>query len=128
MEVYEALLEDFERKLGTGVTTGEQLNNVGSSVFGREWGGVYPRDGAWRKAKGYKIVNLDKKGQRGSHWVGVKDEIAYDSFGRANILGPGLRDVERDAEQDKQEDNCGQRCLAWLATYKLLGPEEAMKI
>ena len=128
MDVYLALLGDFERKLGKGVTTGNQLDQVGRSVFGKEWGGVFARDGAWRQGKGFKIVNLDKKNQRGSHWVAVKGNIVYDSFGRANVLGPGLRDVDRDAEQIQREENCGQRCLAWLGTYKILGVKAALSI
>ena len=128
MNIYNSLLTDFEQKLGKGVTTGDQLDKVGRAVFGSEWGGVFARDGEWRRRKGYKIVNLDRKNQSGSHWVGVVGDMVYDSFGRTGILGPELRDTENDAEQRKQEDNCGQRCLAWLGTYKLCGPRIAWTI
>lgn len=130
MEVYTVLLSHIERKLGKGVTSSTQLDHEGKSLFGREWGGVFASDEPWQTAKGYRIVNLDKRRQQGSHWVAVAGRLLYDSFGRKHILGPSMNfeDTERDAEQLVEEDNCGQRCLAWLGTYKLLGPEAAWTI
>ena len=102
-------------------------------AFGdHDWRGIYAKDGPWKEkiGKGYMIVNLDSKGQPGSHWVAVAGRLLYDSFGRKSILGEsnGLQDVERDAEQRNAEDNCGQRCLAWLGVYRVLGPEIAYTI
>ena len=130
MDIYNALLDHFERRLGRGVTVGNDLDTVGREAFGDyDWGGVYAKDGDWRGKKGYKIVNLDSKGQVGSHWVAIAGGMLYDSFGRKSILGEtSLQDVERDAEQLKIEDNCGQRCLAWLGVYRILGPQIAYTI
>jgi hypothetical protein len=103
MNICNSLLADFEQKLGKGVTTGDQLDKVGRAVFGSEWGGVFARDGEWRRRKGYKIVNLDRKNQSGSHWVGVVGDMVYDSFGRTGILGPELRDTENDAKKARRQ-------------------------
>ena len=35
---------------------------------------------------------------------------------------------EFDAEQKKEENNCGQRCLAWLYVCDKQGPDKAMTI
>lgn len=134
MEVYCSLLATFEGRLGKGVTMGDDLDREGRKAFGgHEWQGVYAYDGPWRERigkGGYMIVNLDSKGQKGSHWVAIAGRMLYDSFGRKSILGvgSGLQDAERDAEQKKSEDNCGQRCLAWLGVYRLLGPDIAYTI
>ena len=70
------------------------------------------------------IINLDKFGGKGSHWIGCYSDgtytLIYDSFGRngKDILKENwhnkLRDTEHDAEQDIAEDNCGARSMAFL--------------
>ena len=79
------------------------------------------------------IFNLDKRNQPGSHWCAVvKDKrhyIIYDSFGRTiplkqknNIM------TDKDAEQDITEQNCGQRCIAWLVVVAVKGINTALTI
>ena len=72
--------------------------------------------------RGYAIVNLDKHDMPGSHWVAMADSMVYDSFGRDVGLG---ETTERDVEQGRREDNCGQRCVAFLCVYHAYGPEIA---
>ena len=72
----------------------------------------------------------------GSHWVAVcrakEDEQAtvYDSFGRTHVLGneKNLLDTDRDAEQKTIEDNCGQRCLAFIWVFLEYGSAMARTI
>ena len=50
--------------------------------------------------------------------------LFYDSYGR-----PIYSEMtEPDAEQGKGENNCGQRSLAWLMVYKMLGESGARAI
>jgi hypothetical protein len=88
------------------------------------------------------IVNNDASYQKGEHWIACCYDapnnriLVYDSFGRkTNNLVPQLRrlypnivDAEYDAEQKYSEDNCGQRCLAFLYCYDKYGWDEAQKI
>jgi hypothetical protein len=81
----------------------------------------------------YFIMNVDRRGLGGTHWVAVArgpagQRLLYDSFGRtskrlmpdyyhARPQDGGARyveDVDRDVEQRDTEANCGQRCLAFL--------------
>ena len=86
------------------------------------------------KSRQSAIVNLDPRSSGGSHWIAmvatVKDIIVYDSFGRDVLAGQlaGVRYTEDDAEQHIYENNCGQRCLAWLCVYYKHGLGDAMQI
>ena len=77
------------------------------------------------------IVNTHKSWQPGEHWMAIVNDknegyCAYDSFGRR--VAPWAKDSELDPEQALLELNCGQRCLAWLMTWKHSGIDTAMKI
>ena len=128
--IYQSLLSYFESRLGTGVTNNRQLDREAKRLFEPyEWHGVFAANQNWKQhiGKGYCIVNLDPIGSPGSHWVGIAGNLLYDSFGRANILGAikNLEDTDRDPEQEKREDNCGQRVLAFLVIYKIYGHDVA---
>ena len=81
--------------------------------------------------------NLDRK-DGGEHWVGMgalsnRCVMLYDSFGRD--FGPntfrGIRqyvNTDRDVEQHIKEDNCGQRCCAWVSVFLNHGPSMAKHI
>ena len=79
----------------------------------------------------------------GTHWVALYTTpsriLAYDSFGRRvkslapsykklPIRGRQLVDTEDDAEQHFIEENCGQRCLAWILTAQQKGAAAALAI
>ena len=69
----------------------------------------------------------------GSHWCAVvKDKkyyIIYDSFGRDIKLKQKINIMtEDDAEQDINEQNCGQRCVAWLVVVAVKGIKIALTI
>ena len=114
------------------VTYLDQLDKIGRKLFGTKFYGVYPSDKIPKlnMVKRYCILNLDKSTESGSHWVALallKDgkTIFYDSFGRChtkiipslNLSGNGrIINSEKDKEQKIREQNCGQRCLAFLMT------------
>ena len=55
----------------------------------------------------------------------------YDSFGRPSdkLIGLGNTvDADYDVEQKEIEQNCGQRCLAWLMCIHHYGIDKALLI
>ena len=112
------------------VTYLDQLDKIGRKLFGTKFHGVYSSDKIPKlnMVKRYCILNLDKSTEGGSHWVALallKDgkTIFYDSFGRShtkiipslNLSGNGkIINSEKDKEQKIREENCGQRCTAFL--------------
>lgn len=127
-QVYERFLECLEDSLGRGTTLSGSLDYIGGELFGSRWAGIFMRDEDYPIDQ-YCIVNTDKKGQPGTHWVAVGGGMQYDSFGRKNILGNGrLRDTEPKPEQTPDETDCGARCMAWLCTLNLLGADKARLI
>jgi len=127
---YYRFLRLIEKNLGKDVTYDSDLTRVGRYLFGKKYLGTFPWDKRPKgspggsKVKGYYIVNLDKTGEPGTHWCAVADGLFYDSFGRA--LMPDRTDD--DPEQHVLENNCGQRCLAFLCVYERHGRAVAKKI
>ena len=77
------------------------------------------------------IVNTDKADESGEHWLALAHDlkrgvIAYDSFGRQ--VAPWALASDPDPEQRLLEQNCGQRCLAWLICWKKLGAVAALAV
>jgi len=76
------------------------------------------------------IANLDERSQPGTHWVCRYNGVWHDPLGSN---GTGQRKgferrvqgswTEDDPEQRRDEDNCGQRCLAALMVGVQLGDE-----
>jgi len=146
MELYKHQLSRIEDDLGFGETDEVQLLRWGRKLFGKAFRGVFASDVAPRLTvrQPYAIVNTDKKGDPGTHWVALARYkspnvvFVYDSFGRPtkNLIpwvtkGPlqdQVVDAEYDAEQKDHEANCGQRCLAWLYVFDDLGPDIALRI
>ena len=135
MREYDRFLDIIEKRvIGHAMVTGEdELRRTGERLFGTNFKGVYaanetkvPR--TLRNGESC-ILNLDKRNQAGSHWVGVlkhnNELITYDSFGRRVS---NTRHTDDDAEQRVIEVNCGQRCLAWLCVYYNFGIECALRI
>lgn len=126
-----------EDMLGRGATYDTDLDNLGKWYFGQRFAGVFASDEIPLATNfRYCIANLDSHNEPGSHWVAIaKDKgklMVYDSFGRTvtDILPdlPNAMDVDRDAEQSDQEENCGPRALAWLMIYDLYGPTVASSL
>ena len=110
------------------VTYNTTLTKLGKQLFGPIFLGAVAHDKQPTTTAGrYAIVNLDTSGMSGSHWVALADNIVYDSFGRL-LDFDGYLETEKDAEQAISENNCGQRCLAWLCVFHTLGREAALTI
>ena len=132
--LYEAFLVLTEKLVGDAETSLDTIAKAGKFLFENKFTGVYASDKV-PPTLTYAIINLDKSTERGSHWVALARQqpglyLLYDSFGRskAKIL-PDLKmltkDTDHDAEQEKSEDNCGARCLAWLCVFDQVGKEAA---
>ena len=144
MNDYNILLNNIEEKLGTETTFSTELDILGKRLLGRKFRGVYPSDciPKLNYKKRYCILNLDNSIESGSHWIALakinnKESIIYDSFGRGYTqIIPKLKysgngriiDTDDDAEQAIYENNCGQRCLAWLLYLKNYGSDKAASI
>jgi hypothetical protein len=131
-KVYLNNLKDIQNNYtkNSGVTYLDQLDQIGRKIFGNKFRGVFPSDKIPKLngIKRYCILNLDKSDEPGSHWVALAklqdgETIFYDSFGRChtkiipnlNLSGNGrIINSEKDREQTTVEENCGQRCLAFL--------------
>lgn len=101
--------------------------------------GVFPSDLIPKMKVGqYSILNLDKSGEPGSHWIAIfKDKAkvwVYDSFGRRSkkiiplIFKSGngkVFNTDLDAEQEIHEENCGARSLGWICVVDSLGIRDA---
>lgn len=130
--LYNIRLKEYEQKIGhNSVTYSDELDRICRQEFGSEYGGIFSRDEKFTTSK-YNIVNTT--GPPGEHWVAVVpgknsgEVLVYDSFARPNILGLGSikhYDTELDAEQFEEEQNCGQRCLAFISIAIEFGPEAA---
>jgi hypothetical protein len=146
--MYATALAAVESRLGVGVTTDRQLDVYGRLLFpGNSWGGVHMADERPPLGSKYFIMNVDKRGQGGTHLVAVArgpngQRLLYDSFGRTSKrLMPDyyharpqdggsryVEDADRDVEQADSQANCGQRCLAWLLVADRVGLDAAAAI
>ena len=114
------------------ITGEDELRKAGKHLFGRRFKGVFAADEMtvprMLRSGESCILNLDKRNQPGSHWIAIvkdKEFITHDSFGRKLT---NSRHTEDDAEQHIIEENCGQRCLAWLCVYYEYGGKCALMI
>ena len=124
---YERWLKVMRKLLGSGVTSSTQLQSAGKDLFGNTFKGVYAADKIPDLKTGETaIVNLDKTGEPGSHWVALTDNLVYDSFGRSKrkiLPDAGLiqKNTDPDPEQTSNEEDCGARSMAFLVCYHLHG-------
>lgn len=128
---YESILKRIIKKYGNNETYSDTLFMAGKSYFGNKFIGVFSSDKIPKLLKNQMaIINLDKSNNSGSHWVAIvknsKKIYLYDSFGRkVHKILPSLLssnngvviETEEDKEQEIDEENCGQRCLAFLKIF-----------
>lgn len=144
-KIYKFYLKEVEKVVGSDITYSNTLTRAGRHYFGENYQGTFPIDKQPRltKTQPYSIVNLDRSGEKGEHWVGLafipkrNVVMVYDSFGRCSTkifedlerqLGQKIEDVDRDREQKKIENNCGARCLSWLLVFHTFGEKVAKQI
>ncbi len=139
---YEKCLAVIEKKLGNSITDTKMLNHQGKKMFGKQYIGTFGSDQIPKlKSNDMIIVNNQTSKQEGEHWLAIvkttdDNILIYDSFGRRHYkilpvlsqYGTYIKESENDAEQHVKEDNCGQRCLAFLKVYKKLGYSYAIWI
>lgn len=120
---YDIILKNIEEVMGSSATMSNQLDKFCKRYFGSLFIGVFPSDNIPELKSGEMcILNLDKSSEPGSHWVSYsRDEdkyYFYDSFGRKprSIIYLKKRVIydRVDKEQNINEENCGQRCIAYL--------------
>ncbi len=140
-KIYNKILKMVVEPLtGIKTTYSDELNRISKLVLGSEFHGVYASDMIpdLTKDKPYAILNLDKTGLPGSHWIAVAKDgehtYCYDSFGRSHVkIIPSLKgsgngkivNTELDAEQTQKEENCGARAIAFLLVFKHWGADIA---
>jgi len=98
--------------MGVETTDEIELNIAGLAVFPREWTGVLAADETPPK-RGACVQNTAPRASGGVHWLVRADGLIYDSYGRRKY-----GDLSGDAEQKRDENCCGQMCLAWLCVHK----------
>jgi hypothetical protein len=138
----EQLYKDFlvltRNLVGRGISTERTITGVATSLFGPKYAGTFASDEVPSDFSGYAVVNLQKRGQPGSHWVAIvnlEDDtyMVYDSFGRGtSTILPKLKlntiDTEHDPEQSNREEDCGARVLAWILVFDTIGADGAIRI
>lgn len=137
---YNTYLQSVYKHLGSENTLTSTLNTFCKKIFGKKYKGTFPSDKIptldYRHP--YCIINVDKHTEKGSHWLALafrKGHIyVYDSFGRSvkRLIGNNWKknmiSTDPDAEQLSQQDDCGQRCIAWLMVFNQLGPSFAVLV
>ena len=135
-KIYNEYVNILRPYIGNDTTYADDLERKGKKIFGSRFLGVFASDQLpdIRNGQMY-IANLDRSDEPGSHWIGVyaknNKKYVYDSFGRksekiiSSIFSKGgeIRDTEYDAEQSKQEDNCGLRSIVALYMFDEFDPE-----
>jgi hypothetical protein len=145
MKITKRVIEDLyeneyvprvERDMGHNhVTKGSELSTLGKRYFGKNWKGVWlpsalpDLEMILKNDKDCCIFNTT---QEGEHWVsfyrGKKHLNYYDSYGRDfdelyKDSKQVVKSTENDAEQTLLEENCGQRCHAYLLICEEYGEE-----
>jgi len=142
--LYNKKLAEIEKQTGDKSTYLSQLNSVGRGLLRTKFRGVFPSDKIPKlnEIKPYCILNVDRSGEPGSHWVALArmdngDTLFYDSFGRdGNKLIKNLEysgngrivNTDDDVEQKMSETNCGARCLSFLCICDEYGADVAKLI
>jgi hypothetical protein len=127
--LYRQYVDEISQHMGTdGTTERRALVSASRHYLGRKFHGAYSDSEAdsirLSPSKPYMIKNTGEVG-RGEHWQAVvyaeDGDVLYDS------LGGG--DTNPDAEQAvDDDDDCGQRSLAFLRVVSQLGLGAAMGI
>ena len=143
-KVFLAYKRAVVKQIGKNATTDKQLRDLGHSMFGGDFIGVYSQDTMPIGKEGMYIVNVDTHEKAGTHWVAcieTKDKIyIYDSFAREltglmPILEQKLNkksiDIQEKLDHPTQWGNsnlCGQNCLSFMAVAHEYGIHAAMHI
>lgn len=134
--------KEMIKHLGRKSTTDKQLTALGKKLFGKKYIGTFSQDYRVKPqpAKQFFIINTDRKGRPGEHWVAVVKNnntfYVYDSFARSShrlipVFSKNKVTINSDlsdAEQKGNSEVCGQLCLSWLSIVKECGIRNALLI
>lgn len=141
------------KKYGRGALYNDELDKICKDYLKHKFIGTFPQDKTPLDKTGYMIINTDRAGKPGTHWVAIystpKVFYVYDSYSRSSIsllriLSKKLKQkkikmiVDSDRSDAEQRDAykgkkygsevCGQLCCAWLFCVYDLGIRNAIKI
>ena len=121
---YDGILENEMDAMGhANMTSREELDSVCSRKFGSRYAGAFAPSEmpVLNKDVCYAIKNTAES--PGQHWMAViydpedpETPVVYDPLGGSKSVK-----TRADAEQRNEEDNCGQRCIAFLEMVDSMG-------
>lgn len=135
---YSELLDEVRKALGVSPTSRQQLDAYCKAAFGDRYLGTFAANESWQltRKQPYAIVNT--KPPPGEHWLAVgrgrnnNRYIVYDSLGRVvKMVVDGKIQVvstREGAEQSAEEEDCGQRAIAFLLLLDEMGMKAARQI
>lgn len=143
-KLYEKILKMVRSVLGSDITRGHELLNVGKKLVGSNIG-VFSRDEVVGEildhGEYFYIVNTDISQAPGTHWMLLYQKndnlYFYDSFGRKwNKMIPELKMLNMniknfdttDREQLKDEEDCGARVISISLLIKLFDIQTALLV
>lgn len=136
--VYKVILRIVEMKMGNDFTMNTQLDEYMKDCNYEGYLGAFPRTLGLEIVDDLKIgecLIINTKDAPGEHWCALYmfpsgNTIFYDSFGRTFEelfrQDDGIGNTEDDREQELIEQNCGQRCIAWLLLARTVGEAGAV--
>ena len=130
LNFYEQSLMHIQDIIGSKITNNQQLEKLGSHLFGKKIIGVFSSDHFPKLILNNQCFILNNKSSRsnGEHWIGFykyNNKIySYDTFSRpVNKLSrwwfkKNIINANHNRSQSYLEYDCGQRSLAWLVCFK----------
>jgi len=135
-QYFNKIKREIIKKWGNHALDNQEVHEIGKEYLGDKFKGVFPSDKVPFQP-GYYILNVDKSGMPGSHWVGIiiknKTMYVYDSYARktnklinhlydkAKKLKYKIVDVNKKSDQHPKSEICGPISLGFLATYDKFG-------
>ena len=130
---YEIVLRDVEDVLGSTVTTNDQLDKFGYSIFKNDYLGTYSSDKMPKYIKNNQcfILNTDssRSANKYGHWIGfykINGKLYfYDSFARPKEKLSKFWKTKRmynanttDRDQSYNSSDCGSRSMSFLIIFR----------
>ena len=133
---YEQVLMDVEDVLGSTVTTNDQLDKLGYSIFKNDYLGTFSSDKMPKYIKNNQcfILNTDssRSANKYGHWIGFYKLNGklwyYDSFARPKEKLSKFWKTKRmysanktDRDQSYNSSDCGSRSMSFIILMKTCG-------
>jgi len=131
------------KQVGQKALYNDTIDKICKGLFKSKYIGTYTQDkipdNLYNDTR-YMIINVDKYGEDGSHWVSIAIQhnkyFIWDSFGRdlsklLKILTKKLKNKqveiingnEDGANQKGYSEVCGQMCISWLICFDKYGQD-----